>query len=241
MAELFTKKYKLANPYKPDEKITQEVVVSDEPTFDYEDSPWLAIDTEFLDLKLAYSKLCVVQIASPHPDDLQRIRVEVIWVWEKIKSGEMKALNRTFEQILSDEKKQLIMHVSTADLPRIQTLANNQPLKGKLFDTKVAGKIVITNSRSHGMDDMISSLIDPSFQKDKKITATQWDLHPQMWPDKAVEYAMGDVLYLHPLMLQLEEMAERRDQAELLQETMKIMPQVCNLYNSGYDVSVLTY
>lgn len=240
MAEFFRKKYRLANPYKPDETITQEVVVGDEPTYTYADSPWVAIDTEFFNLSIPHSQLCVIQIASPDPDDDTRQRVEVLWVWQRIAENTHQATQKLIKEILADKKKEIIMHVSTADLPRLENFAHTQ-LHGKLFDTKVAAKIALTNTRSHGMDDIITLLIDPKFQKDKFVTASQWDLHPEMWADRTLEYTMNDVIYLHPLREQLLAIAKRRNLGELVEQTMKAMPAVCALYRAGYDVSTLSY
>lgn len=237
---IVSQKYKLPNPLKPDEIITQEVIVGDSPSYDYSSVPWVAIDTEFLGLSIEHSQLCVVQIASPDPEAPEsRQRVEIIWVWERIKNNDAD-LQRFFRDMLNREDLQIIMHVSTADLPRIEILANTD-FKGKLFDTKVAGKISVTNSSNHGMDDLIKGLINPNFQKNREETSAQWDLHPLSWTDKMIEYAMGDVYYLNALKVNLEKMAERRGQTEILEVAMKAMPAVCKLYRAGYNVSVFTY
>lgn len=242
MSTILSAKFKQPNPYRPDETITQEVIISDTPTLDYSHCDWVAIDTEFLGLNIEHSQLCVVQIASPGVDftaENPHQRIEIIWVWQKIKEQDNE-LRRFFAQMLEREDLEMIMHVSTADLPRLELLANSS-LRGKLFDTKAAAKVVLTSTSNYGMEDLITNMINPSFQKNKTETGSQWDLHPLSWTDKMAEYAMNDVYYLHALKLNLEKIAQRRGAEELLATTMKAMPAVCQLYKHGYSVSVFTY
>jgi ribonuclease D len=132
------------------------------------------------------------------------------------------------------------LHVATSDLPRLELFSDTK-FKGKLFDTKVAAKIILTNTDKVGMDDLITQLINPKFQKDRNITASLWDLDPEQWSDKMIEYAMNDVLYLHALRNSLENLAEKRNLSEVLEDSMEALPNVCQLYKYGYDASVLTY
>jgi ribonuclease D len=238
MASL-TKKYKLSNPYKPDEQIIQEVVVSDEPVYDYSKSKWVAIDTEFINLNFENSLLCVIQIASPDPENEERQRVEVLFVRDKVRSGEDKSLREHINKILSNKDVEVLMHVSTADLPRVEKFANTE-LAGTLYDTKVAAKMVMY-SEKNGLDDLVATLIDPRFSKDKLVTMSQWDLPFEEWSDKMVEYAMRDVIYLHPLQIYLNELADRRDMGQLVEQIMQALPAVTRLYKHGLSVNALTY
>ncbi len=235
---IYTKKFKLKNPYKPDENITQEVVVGTMPVFDYSDKPWVAIDTEFLNLNFAYDRLCTIQIASPTEEGKQQ--VEIIWVWEAVNSGQMDDLSNFFKKLISNKDLEVLMHVSTADLPRIEKIAQTR-LMGKIFDTKVAGKITITNQNNHGLNNLINYLVDPKFNKDKEQTGSQWDAHPSRWSDKMVEYAMNDVVYLHPLKEKLIEIAKRRNLYPLVEESMYLLPTLAQLVKYGYDEKVLVY
>jgi len=235
-----TRKFKLKNPYKPDEDIVQEVVIGREPFYNYEDSAWVSIDTEFLSLQLPYDQLCTIQIASPDPEDPGYMRVEIIWVWESLKTATIQVLQKFLVGLLTRKDIEIIMHVCSADLPRIEKLAFLE-YKGKLFDTKVAAKIVMTNTNDHSMENIINSLIKPNFSKDKSRTSAQWDLAPEYWEDKMIEYAMNDVIYLHPAKLALERIAQRRGTGEILSDVMSIMPTIAHLHTRGYDESVLHY
>lgn len=236
----FSKKFRLKNPFKPDEQIQQEVIVSDSPQYNYEDSPWVAIDTEFLNLNLERDQLCVIQIASPDPERHEHQRIEVIWVWEKLNINQAEDITSLITSLFERKELELLMHVSSADFPRIAQLTAEK-FQGKLFDTKVGGKIALTNTNNHGMEDLIKALIDPNFSKDNTQTGSQWDLSPEMWGDKAIEYAMNDVIYLRPLQLQLQRIADRRGTADVLSEAQSIMPTIANLYRAGYSEKILSY
>ncbi len=236
----FSKKFKIRNPLKADEFITQEVVISDSIQFDYSSSKWVAIDTEFLDLRIEYDNLCTIQISSEDPDNEQMQRVEIIWVWKKIIDNNYADIRNFLKTLLLNKNLEILMHVSTSDLPRLQKIAQSQ-VDAQIFDTKVAGKIVMTNSISYGLDDLITRLVNPKHQKDKNVTFSIWDQIPNIWEDKMIEYAMKDVIYLNALKLRLIEIAKRRKIESLLENTMKIMPQLSNLYLNGYDEKVLAY
>lgn len=240
MAMQFSRKYKIRNPYKPDETVSQEVLISDSLQYDYSSCAWVAIDTEFLNLNIDHDTLCLVQLASPSPEDPEQLRVELVWVWEKLTNGETADLQNQFKAILDRPDLTVIMHVATADLPRIEKFSNTK-LNGKLFDTKVAAKVSLRNVNSYGMAELISTLIDPRFSKDKAISTSQWDSNPEMWEDKAFEYAMNDVIYLHPLKERLSDVAERRGYSELLDGVMASLPAITRLYLHGFDERVLSY
>lgn len=242
MIQVIEKKFRLENPYKPDEKIVQDVIISDTPQYDYEGSPWVAIDTEFLTLDLPYDRLCVIQIASPGAADDEQ-RVEFVWVWEQVKSGHNlhKKVEKLLQSFFEREDLEVLMHVSTADLPRLAKLINEQEFQGKLFDTKAAARVVIRNTNRYGMDDLITNLVNPKFNKDKYITGSQWDLQPAVWSDKMIEYAMNDVLYLHPLKIALERIALRRGLDHHLDVAMKALPMVNQLYLTGLTEQIFGY
>lgn len=238
--EKFTKKYRVYNPFRSDEVVLQEVVVSDTPQFDYSEVPWVAIDTEFLTLKLPYDNLCTIQIASPQPGNPELMNVEIIWVWEKLQSGNAEDIKDFLKSLLKREDLEILMHVFTADLARLEKIAEFAT-KTKMFDTKVAAKIAMTNTDYHGMDDIITALVDPRFTKDRRVTSAQWDSHPLGWDDKMIEYAMNDVVYLRALQMRLTELADRRGKLDLLNATMKLIPTISALYRNGYDEKVLGY
>ncbi|MFW5702942.1 MAG: hypothetical protein ACOCXP_03170 [Candidatus Dojkabacteria bacterium] len=238
MGHLFTKKFKLNNPFKPDEQITQEVQVNTTPQIDYSQVEWVAIDTEFIDLRMAYSQLCVVQIASPSAEQ-DRQNIEVIWVWESQHSM-LSEIQEKLSSIFEREDIQILMHFAGADLPRIEKLVGKR-VSGQVFDTKTAARIIMSNTDRHGLKDLITGLIDPKYQKDKQVTASNWDLNPITWEDKMVDYAMRDVLYLKPIEQILIDLAKRRGSLELVNEIMRTIPAISQLHKHDLEAKVLDH
>jgi ribonuclease D len=232
----FSKKFKVRNPYKPDEQVAIDVLVSEDLKLDYTNVEWVAIDTEFLNIKLEHDKLCLIQLASPAPSFAldQKLQVELVWVWQNSTAASKLA------ELLQREDLEVIMHVSTADMPRIERFTGVE-FKGKLYDTKVASRVAITNLNQYNMAELVTQFLDPRFNKDKAISISQWDTPPTIWEDKVIEYAMNDVIYLHALKRAITEIAERRGKLQLVNETMAIMPTVCKLVAAGYDEKILTY
>lgn len=233
------KNYKLRNPLKPDEFVKQQVLVGNKPQYDYKNCDWVAIDTEFLSLDIHQDQLCVIQIASPDPELQGAQRVEVVWTFGATQE-EIESTRDLISQFLTNDDLRLIVHLATADLVRL-TKFTNSPVKARIFDTKVSSKIVLTNTNQHGLSSLIQNLVDPHFNKDKAQTSSQWDLSPLYWTDAMVEYAALDVYYLFGLMSQLQKIAERRGTIHLVQKANKILPEICDLVSSGYNVNVLTY
>jgi ribonuclease D len=235
----FTKKFRLPNPENVDEKLIQEVSYSNRPQYDYTNAKWLAVDTEFINLDITRDKLCAIQIASL--DKHGKLQLEVIWVWEANFSDEQLKIHKEFwRELLNKEDLELIMHVSSADLSRIEKLADFE-FKGKVFDTKTAGKIALTNTDNHSMDFLINYLVDPHFSKNKSAQVEEWDHHPNEWSDAMYEYAALDVYYLHTLKERLLEVADRRGLTGLVNKAMTALPAISSLMRHGYDESVLVY
>lgn len=221
-------KFKVNNPYKPDELIQQEVIVSDKLHYNYTDTPWVSIDAEFLGLNLNRDALCSVQIASPDPDHKERQRVEILYTYNQLPDGNLIKLLRS-----NTEK---IFHVFSSDMPMLMKYTG-QNINSPIFDTKVASKIVWTNSRSNSKTNLVISLVDPRYKKLEEGDS-RWELEPENWSDKMIEYAAKDVLYLHPVKLKLEKIAQDRQRLEILNESMKTLPTLAKLILQGYDLDV---
>lgn len=132
------------------------------------------------------------------------------------------------------------MHVSSADLPRIEKFAGVK-VKAKVFDTKVAGKITLSETDDHSMANLITSLVDPKFVKDRAKTSSLWDTDPHGWDDKTIQYAFNDVLYLSPLKDSLKTIAARRGNLDLVNEAMGALPLISHLYAVGLSENVLRF
>jgi ribonuclease D len=228
------KAYKLKNPYRLDQEIKQTVhISSDDLVLDYSNSPWVAMDTEYLSFNRLQDRLCTIQIASKAEPTADEIRVEILYVFKSQAGEKLKAL-------LQNEKIEKLFHVFSSDMPRIEDYAKVR-IKGKIFDTKVAAKITWTNTQNHGMKNLLKMYVNPTFeQKDTELLA-DWEVGPEKWSDDQVYYMMQDVIYLDVLRHRILEMAGRRDKLIIIDEVMGILPTISELYRKGYSESVLAY
>ncbi|MBD3362680.1 hypothetical protein GF362_03090 [Candidatus Dojkabacteria bacterium] len=226
--------YKIKNPYRADQEIKQEVSISQNLVYDYSDTPWISVDTEYLSFNPLQDKLCVIQIASKENVEAENLRVEVIYVFDQEPTDEL-------IKLFTNKKIEKIFHVFSADVPRIENYLGTK-IKGSIFDTKVAAKIAWTNTQNHGMKSLIRMFADPDFhQLDSDNGLNDWEIGPENWSNDQIYYMMQDVIYLDVLRNRILDMAERRGVKELVLETMKTIPVLVQLYRNGYTENVLSY
>jgi ribonuclease D len=230
------KSFKIKNPYRPDQQITQEVSISDDLVYDYSNTPWVAVDTEYLSFNPKLDKLCVIQVASKETAESENLKVEILYVYDMKKPGE-KLL-----EVMANENIEKIFHVFSSDMPRIEEFIGTG-IKGKIFDTKVAAKIAWTNSKDHGMTKLVKMFADPNFEQvdNEKGGLNDWEVGPDNWTNEQVYYMAQDVVYLDVLRERILTMAERRGLKDLVLETMNVLPTISTLYSRGLDEKVLGY
>ncbi len=228
-----TRNYKTRNPYRIDEYIHQEIHTGTELQLDYSHCNWIALDTEFLSVNPLLDQLCVIQIASQDQNDPEKIRVEIIHVFGIEADPKLR-------ELLVNENIEKIFHNFQTDMSKLELFIGKR-LKGAIFDTFLASKLLLTNVRSDSLETLIQYLIDPSFNKDKGITVAEWDLEMDMWEDRQFEYAANDVLYLKRMKDRFEEIAKRRGKEELLKETMNIIPTLSELIKAGYKSDIFIW
>ena len=220
--------YKVYNPFDIEQKISLEIHVNDDLELDYEKATWVAVDTEFLSLNQLQDQLCVIQIASII-DSVPR--VEILPVFNK-KPG------KNLTKLMTNSKIGKIFHYSKADMPRIESFIGKN-IEGKIFDTYIASRLILTNVSDYSLEGTIQYLVNPKYQKNKKITESEWDLPVEMWEEEQIEYSANDVLYLEAIMKKLEAIAHRRGKTEILKKVMELTPDMLMLINNGYDLSKL--
>jgi ribonuclease D len=225
-----TKSFKVKNPYRADQEIRQEVSISEDLFYDYTNVEWVAIDTEYLSLDINKDKLCVIQIASKVDGQLQ---VEIIYVFDK------EPTQRLID-LLTNSNIEKLFHVFSSDMPRLEKFIGKK-IEGKIFDTKVAGKIAWTNTQSHSLKNLIKMFADPNYDQKDNVLLGDWEVGPENWTNDQVYYMMQDVLYLDVLRERILEMARRRGVEDLVLESMKTLPLISNLYLRGYSENVFAY
>ncbi len=138
-------------------------------------SPYIAIDTEFMREKTYYPQLCLIQVATQDHtaciDPLAIKELQPLW------------------DIFYDENTIKIFHAARQDLELIYNLTQNIPKP--IFDTQIAATLL-------GLGDQISyaTLVKSmlNIDLDKSQTRTDWSQRPL---DKdQIKYAANDVRYL---------------------------------------------
>lgn len=223
--------FKLKNPYKSDEIITQEVHLSEDLHFDYSKSKWIAVDAEFLGLNMQRDSICSIQIASADPESPNRQRAEIVSVYNR------KATKKLKELFTSDKLK--IFHVFSADVAMISKYID-QLISGPFYDTKVAAKVAWTNANRFSKTEMIKNFIDPNYQMDP-FSQSLWELPVEKWTEKMIKYAIYDVLYLHPIMLKMNAIAKNRDREKILKTAMDLLPSIGELHRNGFDTDIFKF
>lgn len=153
-------------------------------------SPWLALDTEFMREKSYYPKLCLLQLcngklaATVDPlviDDLEPLLV-----------------------ILDDKALLKIFHAGRQDLEIFHHIWNRLPMP--IFDTQLAATLL-------GYGDLIgyANLVQKLLRKElsKEHTRTDWSKRPL--DSEQLRYALDDVIYLAQIYQILHQ--QLRDQA----------------------------
>jgi ribonuclease D len=227
------KQFKTNNPKRSDQKITQDVSVSDSLQYDYSKNDWIGIDTEFLSYNLLLDNLCVVQIASDDPLDSSKQRIEVIHTYNKKPDPKL-------VKLLGNDSISKIFHVFQADMPRIE-IYTGERIKGEIFDTQIAARLAITNMESHSMENLIKYLVDPTFQQNKNVTSAEWDRSPEEWEESQFKYAAEDVMYLSTLKSRILDVAKRRGKLQLLNEIMTTLPAISHAVKLGYSPNLFGF
>ncbi|VAX02154.1 Ribonuclease D [hydrothermal vent metagenome] len=138
-------------------------------------SPYIAIDTEFMREKTYYPQLCLIQIATE--DHIACIDPLVI--------KDLKPL----WAILYDENIIKIFHAARQDLELIYNLTQNIPKP--IFDTQIAATLLGLGDQI-GYATLVKSMLN--IDLDKSQTRTDWSQRPL--DKEQIKYAANDVKYL---------------------------------------------
>lgn len=160
----------------------------------------LAIDTETMGLNLLRDKLCVVQIA----DSAGSIHVI------KFRDSNYDAPN--LKLLLSDASRQKIFHFARFDVASIKQYLNVD--MENIFCTKIASKLVRTYTDSHGLKELCRELL--SVQISKQQQSSDWG--NDSLTEEQLQYAAGDVVYLHELRGILTNMLVREGRMEMAEK-----------------------
>ena len=186
----------------------------------------IAIDTEATGLKIPErDKLSLIQICGEDGD------VYIIQPDRK----DYKAPNLV--SLLENEKILKIGHFLRFDKNALEYF-----LKCKIknvFDTKIASKIVRTYTDQHGLKNLVFEFCNKSL--DKRQGSSDWNKDIEELSDKQLEYAAGDVIYLHKIKIQLEKMLLREKRMDLFKRCVQFLDTRIELDQNGFKFDIFEH
>ena len=159
----------------------------------------IGVDTETMGLQPRRDRLCVIQIFNPANSTAYVIETPA----QKIKAPNL-------VRVLKDNKICKIMHFARFDLRVIKEYFNLD-IKN-FFCTHIASVMARTYSSRHSLFILCSEFLNVTLNK--TVTSSDWGNHGKLSQEQ-INYAAGDVLYLHLIKEKLIQMLQREKRLKL--------------------------
>ena len=186
----------------------------------------IAIDTEATGLKIPErDKLSLIQICGEDGE---------VFIIQPDRNN-YKAPNLV--SLLENEKILKIGHFLRFDKNALEYF-----LKCKMkniFDTKIASKVVRTYTDQHGLKNLVFEFCNKSL--DKRQGSSDWNKDIDELTDKQLEYAAGDVIYLHKIKAQLEKMLVREKRMDLFKRCISFLDTRIELDQNGFKFDIFEH
>ena len=186
----------------------------------------IAIDTEATGLKIPErDKLSLIQICGEDGE---------VYIIQPDRNN-YKAPNLV--SLLENEKILKIGHFLRFDKNALEYF-----LKCKIkniFDTKIASKVVRTYTDQHGLKNLVFEFCNKSL--DKRQGSSDWNKDINELTEKQLEYAAGDVIYLHKIKTQLEKMLVREKRMDLFKRCISFLDTRIELDQNGFKFDIFEH
>ncbi len=168
---------------------------------DWAKQPFITVDTEFMRDKTYWPKLCLIQVGW----DGGAAAIDPLAA----------AIDLTpFFEVLADTSVAKVFHAARQDLEIFYYLMGKLP--SPLIDTQVAA-MVCGFGEQVSYENLVSSLAGK--QIDKSMRFTDWSIRPLS--EGHIQYALGDVIHLRPVYLELERRAKQSGRWDWIREEMQ--------------------
>ncbi len=178
--------------------------------------PVVAIDCETMGLNPHRDRLCVVQMSGGDGN------AHMI----QIAKGQAAAPNLC--RMLEDPSVLKLFHFGRFDIAAMRHALGT--LARPVYCTKIASKLVRTYTDRHGLKNLLQELLRQDISKQQQ--SSDWGA-PELTPEQ-LDYAAGDVLYLHRLRAELNRMLEREGRMEMAQACFDFLPMRAQLDLAGW-------
>lgn len=176
----------------------------------------LAIDTEAMGLNNHRDRLCVVQLS------------DTTGATHVVHYPEAKYNSPNLMKFVNDPARQKIFHFARFDVAIMQHYLKAE--FSNIFCTKIASRLTRTYSDQHGLKDICNELLGVKLNKQQQSS----DWGAAELTAAQVEYAAGDVLYLHELRDKFRILLERERREELAKQCFDFLPSRCKLDLMGW-------
>ena len=108
-----------------------------------------------------------------------------------------------------------------------------------IFDTKIASKIVRTYTDAHGLKNLVQEFCNKSI--DKRQGSSDWNKDINELSDKQLEYAANDVIYLHKIKAELENMLLREKRMDVFKKCLTFLDTRVELDQRGFKEDIFEH
>ena len=164
----------------------------------------IAIDCEFMGLNVERDRLCLVQISTGNND------AHII----QLNKDKYNAPN--LKNLLTDKNVTKLFHFARADLLFIKKYLNVDV--ENVTCTKIMSKIARSYTDKHGLKDLIKEFIGVDISKQLQTSDFGGDLS-----EKQLKYCAQDVIFLHRIYENLNNMLVRENRIQLYNNTIKFL------------------
>ena len=176
----------------------------------------IAIDTETLGLNPKRDRLCLVQLSTG--DGTAHI--------VQFERGKYDAPN--LKKLMTDESVTKIFHFARFDVAVMKEYLNINCTP--VYCTKIASRLSRTYTDRHGLKEICRELLGVNL--DKQQQSSNWGAQNLSQDQKL--YAANDVLYLHKLKTQLDEMLLENGRRDLAKQCFNFLETRANLDLQGW-------
>tara|TARA_B100001059_G_C17762211_1_gene543527 strand:+ start:196 stop:807 length:612 start_codon:yes stop_codon:yes gene_type:complete len=164
----------------------------------------IAVDGEFMGLNVRRDPLCLIQISSGNSD------AHIV----QLDRNTYKAPN--LSKILSDDSITKIFHYGRADIAHIKYYLKIET--NNILDTKIASKLARSYSDNHSLKTLIREFINIDISKQFQNSDFGGELTPAQ-----LKYCANDVVYLHKIHKELNNILKREKRIELYHNCLKFL------------------
>ena len=164
----------------------------------------IAVDGEFMGLNVRRDPLCLIQLSSGNSD-------------AHIIQFDRKNYNApNLVKLLVNNNITKIFHYGRADMAHIKHYLKTDT--NNILDTKIASKLARSYSDTHSLKTLIKEFINIDISKQFQSSDFGGELTPAQ-----LKYCANDVIYLHKIHTELNNILERENRIKLYKECLKFL------------------